>query len=698
MTVGLPGAGIGGLFYLLSALLMPVHAAGEALLVAAGLRPAVARKTRSWRLIWTQFAIASAIIAGLWVTGWVIAAFLVSHPTALGHAQTTAIGKKLPNVLRTAAVLVSLATLGAVLLTVQIARLVVHSSERKERREAAPVIRAAAMLLIMLVAPTAAAQTVEPPRADSVNHLAIADQAFADEDTATARREYEAALAADPGATRALYRLGQLSKSDPRKSESFFRQYVKAESGDAWGWIALGNSLGQQRRFNDAISAFDRAFAIAPQERDVLVGKARILADAGHTDQAIALLESWTSAHASDAEAQRELAIQRRRAGRYREAERAFRVANEIEPAERTSRATAVARAFTAPALDLITAGSRDSEENQTARAGGALSVQIGDRARLQLSGGKRWLTGFSEATIIDGALGLFARPLASFRLEAMAGLARPHSTITVTDTIPAPIPLPGTGPGNGNGNGNGGGRGRGNRGNGGGTPPPGTIIQTESESADNVVTGSIRGVLKKPGGGSSLDLRATRSLLDATPVLVINRVMRNEVAGRADLEVLRRVKVRGAARAGSYTATGDDNTRVSLLGGLAVAATNAIEVSGVFQRLTFSHATTSGYFAPQRAQLAEVATYSEFEWESGTVLALDAGAGAQRIQEFGAVIGKWEPSYRLFASLDVPFRPASAIHVELDSYDSRLGSDAPSTTSSWRSFSLSASVRLALR
>jgi hypothetical protein len=120
--------------------------------------------------------------------------------------------------------------------------------------------------------------------------------------------------------------------------------------------------------------------------------------------------------------------------------------------------------------------------------------------------------------------------------------------------------------------------------------------------------------------------------------------------------------------------------------------------VSGVFQRLTFDHATTSGYFTPQVAQLAEAGTYAEFESESGTVFALDAGAGAQRLQEFGGSMGKWEPSYRLFASLDIPMRPGSAVHFELDSYDSRLGSDAPSASSSWKSLSLLATLRLALR
>ncbi|HZJ00403.1 MAG TPA: hypothetical protein VFD22_07050, partial [Gemmatimonadaceae bacterium] len=321
--------------------------------------------------------------------------------------------------------------------------------------------------------------------------------------------------------------------------------------------------------------------------------------------------------------------------------------------------------------------------------------VQAGDRIRLSVAGGKRWLSGFTDVTVEDGSIGLTARPLAAFRFEMGAGLARPHSTITATDTIP------GVGPGtqvctnSGSGNGRGNGKNRGTTCT--AVPPPGTIIRTQSESSANVFVGAVRGVLRKAGGRSSLDLRATRSLLDATPVLVINRVVRNEVAGRADVEMIPRLKLRVGGRAGSYNATGDDNTRVSLLGGLAYAASNAVEVSGVFQRLTFGHETSSGYFAPKVAQLAELGSYAEFESLNGSVLALDAGIGAQRLQEFTSAMGDWEPSYRLFASLDVPFRPGSAMHFELDSYDSRLGSDAPSSTSSWKSVSLSASLRLAL-
>ncbi|MEO5590874.1 MAG: hypothetical protein ABIS03_14935, partial [Gemmatimonadaceae bacterium] len=386
------------------------------------------------------------------------------------------------------------------------------------------------------------------------------------------------------------------------------------------------------------------------------------------------------------------------RAGRYREAARAFAASDAVDPNARVKLGRTAADRFAAPSLELFSSGSRDSDQNQAMRASAVAGFQVGDRARVSLAGGRRWLSGFTDATVNEGILSLVARPLAAFRLEASGGLARPHSTITTTDTI-AGMPVvvrdtvvcttPGSGKGQG--------KTRCVTRGGSVIPPPGTIIQTESESASNVFTGGIRGVYRQPGGRSSIDIRATRSLLDATSVLVANRVVRSELASRADVEVLPRLKLRGGARAGAYNATGDDNTRISLLGGLALAATDAVEVSGVFQRLSFSHSTTSGYFAPEVAQLAELGSYAEFESGGGTVLAIDAGAGVQRLAEFGSAMGNWGPSYRLFASLDIPIRAGSAFHLDLDSYDSRLGSDAPSASGSWRSFSLAGSVKLAL-
>ncbi len=63
MNAGLPGTGIGGLFYVVLALLMPVR---ELYLTARG------RSSRErWRLALQQASIALGIVASLAVTGWV---------------------------------------------------------------------------------------------------------------------------------------------------------------------------------------------------------------------------------------------------------------------------------------------------------------------------------------------------------------------------------------------------------------------------------------------------------------------------------------------------------------------------------------------------------------------------------------------------------------------------------------------------
>jgi hypothetical protein len=64
MTAGLPGTGIGGIFYLLLAFIMPVH---ELYLVCRG-RSSWSR----WRLIGVQLANASGIVGSLVLTGWLV--------------------------------------------------------------------------------------------------------------------------------------------------------------------------------------------------------------------------------------------------------------------------------------------------------------------------------------------------------------------------------------------------------------------------------------------------------------------------------------------------------------------------------------------------------------------------------------------------------------------------------------------------
>jgi hypothetical protein len=191
--------------------------------------------------------------------------------------------------------------------------------------------------------------------------------------------------------------------------------------------------------------------------------------------------------------------------------------------------------------------------------------------------------------------------------------------------------------------------------------------------------------------------MRASRILLDVSPLLVQNRVTRSEVAARADVPVARGIGIRAGAKGASYESPEDDaNTRLSLLGAVTVNPIRWLELSGVFQRITFANESFVGYFSPEEAQLVEGALYAERESDAGLVLAIDAGAGAARFTNFGSVTGKWEPSLRFFSSLTAPIRPGSEVRIELDSYDSRLASDA-ATSASWRFVSLSVALRVSL-
>ncbi len=118
MTAGIPGAGIGGLFYLLGAVAMPFRVAVLWLLGRRdGLRGRDALR---------QGLLAAGILGGLWVAGWLLA--LVIGPEHLPHAQSDqgGLGPTSANVVRVAALFAGFLTLGTVLGAVQVARLVVR--------------------------------------------------------------------------------------------------------------------------------------------------------------------------------------------------------------------------------------------------------------------------------------------------------------------------------------------------------------------------------------------------------------------------------------------------------------------------------------------------------------------------------------------------------------------------------------------
>src|SRR5881396_1918281 len=257
MTVGVPGTGIGGMFYLVSALAMPLRQAYRSLR---------RRPSAEWRIVAGQTAMAGGILAAIWVTGWLVGIAITASAAFIAPPRLLA-GAHPGQVLRTAA------TLAAVLLGVELLRLRVHRGTGRaatagEAGSRQQIRRVAALVLLALAADgtdTVAAQDTSA----LARRLARADAAFVAGDATTAAREYAAALEVDPENSRATYRLADLSKRrDPPRALKLFRRYVALEPSDAWGYMALGDALARSGSYGDALRSYDDALRLAPDRSE----------------------------------------------------------------------------------------------------------------------------------------------------------------------------------------------------------------------------------------------------------------------------------------------------------------------------------------------------------------------------------------------------------------------------------------------
>jgi hypothetical protein len=107
MTAGVPGSGIGGSFYLLSALLMPVKES-----------VAICRKTSSRasrKAVSRQVLNAVGVLTGVWLTGWFISRSISTVMTSLHPEQ-----QRIITVMSWSSLVCSLVTLLAVFLILQV--------------------------------------------------------------------------------------------------------------------------------------------------------------------------------------------------------------------------------------------------------------------------------------------------------------------------------------------------------------------------------------------------------------------------------------------------------------------------------------------------------------------------------------------------------------------------------------------------
>lgn len=611
MAAGLPGTGVGGMFYLISALATPLWEAYSRLR---------GRRSRGWALVVAPTAIAGAILAGVWATGWLLGLALTVSRRILPAAAPLHPGNLLPAV----ALLFSVGTLAVVLVGVELLRLWARrrperetTTDRREKRRAVAAGERRSRILLLVLGAVVAAHA-RPAAAQgaklATGRLGRADSAFTAGDRRAAEREYAAVLAADPWNSHATYRLAQLHRHDPRLAVQLFRRYVALEPSDPWGYMALGDILARTKHYGEALRRYDDALRLAPGERDAVVGRARTLARARRTGAAIAAYRAWLATHPTDAEVRHELAA---------------------------------AQVAAAPAVTPVVGGSHDSDGNTTLRFGGTVELgasgptRLGVRTTREQVGDGVTTMGLDELTVRAAS-----RPGGALQIDAEGGATRVDALGRAAATL---------------------------------TP-----------------TGQLRVRWRDPMGGPALDLRARRNVIDASPLLVTNRVVRTEIGAIVELPVARSLKLRGIGRTAALSSSFDVNHRTTFAGVAAVAVTPSLEVSGQIHEIRYSRPTSAGYFAPRLIQIAEAGSYLEIETARSVVLAFDLGAGVQRVAQQGAALGPWRRALRLYSLIAVPLAPGRELRFEVDADDSGVATESV-TTAQWRYVSMQLSLRVAL-
>ncbi len=485
----------------------------------------------------------------------------------------------------------------------------------------------------------AAALDVSAQRATSP-----ADSAWDAGDRNLARRMYANEVAQRPTNSRATFRLAALTV-DRHHALTLYQRYTQLEPDDAWGWMATGDHLARMGRIRDALAMYDRGARLRPGERDVVIGGARVLSRGGRADAAAAEYERRTAADPNDVEAWEGAGREWMRAGRPRHAIRG------LERAVALGSATAAAqlrraRSAAAPDFEPSLAYSGDSDDNRLIRFGLHASGVVFDGARLGVVGlTSRIGDPATDRSIQEGYLTLSARPRITTQITVRAGAARLDRVTSTPWVTPA--------------------------------------VEMRLRWRD-----SPRGTI--------IELRGQRVPLGATPLLVENLAMRNEAGASLDVP-LGPFRLRAGGRAGTIRTVSQANSRWQARGAVAVPLAGAGEVSLQYHRLHFAQSSTSGYFAPDQVEMVEAGTAAEFN--AGAVsVAMDLGAGAQRVKQFGATVGPWALALRGWGSLAVPIARTAAVLLEAEAYDAPFAAAGVATTANWKYISISMGLRIALR
>lgn len=329
------------------------------------------------------------------------------------------------------------------------------------------------------------------------------------------------------------------------------------------------------------------------------------------------------------------------RLGKSVEAMDAYRRAARLAPkAEDVKQRLDKARLPSAPALEPVGGYSGDSDGNRTRQFGltGDVAIRGGFRfgARATRSDIDNGLT---TAVLDEDVFRLEGRPRSALRLELDAGAAR---------------------------------------------------LGLKGSEAWTTPEANLRIRWRDSDSAAALDVRAQRTPLGTTPLLISNQAMRNELRleGTVPAGPLR-LRLGGRA-AEIETAIEKQNLRLQGDAAAVLPIGWRGEVSAQYHRLGFQRTSDAGYFAPQRVETIEGGTYWELGGDGRWGAEVDLGIGLQRLEKHKEAVGSWKPALRGWGFLYLDLSRAVRLRSELEAYSAPFAPAGAVTAPNWRYVSLS--------
>lgn len=137
------------------------------------------------------------------------------------------------------------------------------------------------------------------------------------------------------------------------------------------------------------------------------------------------------------------------------------------------------------------------------------------------------------------------------------------------------------------------------------------------------------------------LDLGFKRAILDLSPELVANRVVRNDFILHPQLGLASGWRFRELAEIGPVTMPGERNYRYNSESTVARQLGKNSELYTTLSLLHYRQASDAGYFSPDLAQNLEGGWSTDLDRKAFS-LSLDFGLGSSREREHGTAFGQW--------------------------------------------------------